>query len=340
MNLDRFRAITDRYSKLTIAVLGDFCLDRYLEIDPARQETSIETGLAVYNVASVRAVPGGAGTVLNNLAALGVGRLLPIGLAGDDGEGFELTRALRATRGVELDSFLQTPLRRTFTYCKPLIVSLGEPPQELNRLDSKNWTPTPREVEDRILGAIERRESEIDALIVMEQVDLPETGVVTRHVRDAVGELARRRPGLFVVADSRRGLGEFEAVSLKMNRAELGQLLGTPLSGDLEETKRAAAGLAKQRGRTVFVTLSECGIIAAAPNGETVHLPILPLRGPIDIVGAGDSVTANLTAAQAAGASLDESLELANAASSIVIHKLGQTGTASIVEMAELLMNP
>jgi len=32
MNSARFNAITGRYHELKIAVFGDFCLDRYLEI--------------------------------------------------------------------------------------------------------------------------------------------------------------------------------------------------------------------------------------------------------------------------------------------------------------------
>ena len=75
MNADRFSALTDRYGKLRIAVVGDFFLDRYLEIDPAREETSIETGLPVHNVARIRALPGAAGTIVNNLVALGIGVL-------------------------------------------------------------------------------------------------------------------------------------------------------------------------------------------------------------------------------------------------------------------------
>src|SRR5438552_13836431 len=108
MTRERFQAIAGRYRDLSIAVLGDFCLDRYLEIDPARQEVSLETGLPVHNVVNVRAQPGGAGTVLNNLAALGVGTIFPVGFAGNDGEGYELRRALAAQPGVRLDHFLQT----------------------------------------------------------------------------------------------------------------------------------------------------------------------------------------------------------------------------------------
>src|SRR5215207_8882818 len=141
MTPQRFDELTGRYPKLSIAVVGDFCLDRYLEIDPAREEISIETGLPVHNVVRVRSQPGAAGTILNNIAALGVAEIVPIGFCGVDGEGFELTRALSGGV-VRLDEFIQTADRRTFTYCKPLVMEPGHAPRELNRLDSKNWTAT------------------------------------------------------------------------------------------------------------------------------------------------------------------------------------------------------
>src|SRR5271154_6436986 len=134
MKPERFAAITDQYPRLRIGVVGDFCLDRYLEIDPGRAEMSIETGLPVHNVVRVRSQPGGAGTIVNNLVALGIGEIIAIGFCGDDGEGYELRRELAALPGVKLDFFLTTPDRATFTYAKPLVVSPGRPPVELNRL--------------------------------------------------------------------------------------------------------------------------------------------------------------------------------------------------------------
>ena len=50
--------------------------------------------------------------------------------------------------------------------------------------------------------------------------------------------------------------------------------------------------------------------------------------GPTSVVSA---------AALAAGATLREAIELANAAASIVIHQLGTTGTASVEQLRELL---
>ncbi len=338
MNAERFHEITARYPRLRLVVLGDFCLDRYLEIDPSKTETSIETGLEVFNVANVRSQPGAAGTILNNLAALGVGHLYPIGLCGEDGEGFELLGALRTLPGVRLDYFQQTRERRTFTYCKPIVFESGKPPRELNRLDSKNWTPTSSQVSRLIIEAFESIASTADVIVIMDQVDLPETGVITRAVLGSLGQHAAAHPAKFLIADCRRGLKGYPPVCFKMNDLELAALRGAPLQS-LDEICEAASSLAKTQQRPVFITLAERGIIGAGPDGEVHHVEARPVRGEIDVVGAGDAVTANLAAALAAGATLRESLELAMAAASIVIHQLGTTGTARVNDLRTMLCN-
>lgn len=333
MTPERLRTITARYASLRLAVVGDFCLDRYLEIDPARAETSIETGLSVHNVVNVRAQPGAAGTVLNNLVALGVGTIHAVGFCGDDGEGYELRRALGQMPGVGLDHFLTTPERRTFTYAKPLIIEAGKAPRELERLDSKNWMPTPSSVSDQISRSVAALSGAVDGVIVMDQVDLPESGVVTSPVLAAIARAARTLP---VIADSRRGLRGYPPLIFKMNAAELAALTGQT-AGSVDQVRAVAPTLAKTNARPVFITMAERGIVGALPNGTVEHVVALPLRGSIDVVGAGDSVTANLTTALAAGASLREAIELAILASSLVIHQLGTTGTANMAQIAHLL---
>jgi bifunctional ADP-heptose synthase (sugar kinase/adenylyltransferase) len=235
---------------------------------------------------------------------------------------------------VDTRHFLQTPQRRTFTYCKPLVLTSGQPPRELNRLDSKNWTPTPPEVTAELARSVAALHAQVDAIILMDQVDVPETGVITAAL---LAGLAADAGGMPIIADSRRGLRGFPPVIFKMNAAELSALTGMPADAPVAEVQRAAADLAARNQRPVFVTMAERGLVGALPDGAVEHVPALPLRGPIDVVGAGDSVTANLAAALAAGASLRESLELAAAASSLVIHQLGTSGTASVEQMAGLL---
>ncbi len=337
MDAARFNAIVERYPGLRLAVLGDFCLDRYLEIDPAKAEVSLETGLPVHNVVNVRAQPGGAGTIVNNLSALGVGTILPVGFVGTDGEGYELSQALEKLAGVRMSHFVRTRHRRTFTYCKPVILEPPKPPVELNRLDLKNWTPTSAWLQGLLVGQLQEVAELVDAIIVLDQVDIPETGVVTRKVLAALKAVVEAKPALLVLADSRRGLRGYPPVVWKMNAAELSALTGAKGELSPEQVEAAAAALARTNGQSVFVTLADRGILGATPEGQLEYMPALPCRGTIDIVGAGDAVSANLTAALAAGASPGEALELANAAASVVIHKLGTTGTASAPEIHKLL---
>jgi len=335
MTAERFEAITGRYPRLCVALLGDFCLDRYFDIDPARAEISIETGLPVHNITGVRCLPGAAGTVLNNLVALGVGTIRCLGLRGDDGEGFELHRALAARAGVDLSGFVAVPGRNTFTYTKPLLHRAGQPPEELSRLDLKNFSPTPDDAQAAIIVAMDRVVEDprgADAWMVMDQVDLAETGVVTARVRERLARLSAAHPGLPIVADSRRGLQGWPAAHWKMNAAELARLTGRSLS-DPPAVVAAARSMAMHLGRPVFITLAEQGIIGASAEGAVAHVPAHPVCGPIDIVGAGDSVSANLTAALAAGADLAEAMHLAMAAAHCVIHQLGTTGTATVQQL-------
>ena len=155
----------------------------------------------------------------------------------------------------------------------------------------------------------------------------------------SIAELAAARPDLPILADSRRGLAGWPGLSFKMNAAELAAILGPKAAGslDLARVKKAASALAVRHGRPVFVTLAEQGIVGAGADGSVEHVPRVPLRGPIDIVGAGDAVTANLATALSSGGSLREAIELAAIASSVVIHQLGTTGTARIADLAALL---
>jgi bifunctional ADP-heptose synthase (sugar kinase/adenylyltransferase) len=176
-----------------------------------------------------------------------------------------------------------------------------------------------------------------DAVIVMDQVDIPETGVVTRKMLDAVKCLAKEKPDLPILADSRRGLRDFPPVIFKMNAAELASLAGTKADLSLDEIKVIAQELARKNSRAVFVTAAERGIVGASPWDKAEHISALPVRGLFDIVGAGDAVTAGLGAALAAGANLRDAIGLANAAASVVIHKLGTTGTATVKEIGDVL---
>jgi bifunctional ADP-heptose synthase (sugar kinase/adenylyltransferase) len=309
--LDR---ILSRLPNVRIGVLGDLFLDRYLDIDATLTEPSLETGLDAYQVVRVRSYPGAAGTVINNLAALGVGRIVPIALIGDDGEGHELRQELQKLKSVDAAHIMSWPGRRTPTYAKPMLQRPGEAARELNRLDIKNRAPTPADGENAVIRALDSAWRMADAWIVLDQVSETDCGVVTARVRDRVAELGAADPGRFVLADSRERIDQFRNVSLKPNERE---------GRDLFE-------LQQRCGRAIFWTRGERGIWVFRP-GEMQPTPVpgYPVTGPIDPVGAGDSVSAGIASAVAAGATLEEAAAFGNLVASITIQQIGVTGTAS-----------
>ena len=306
-----------------IGVVGDLFLDRYLDIDADLTEPSVETGLDAYQVVRVRSYPGALGTVINNLAALGVGKILPLAFYGDDGEGYELQQALDRMPAIEKGGLYVTPQRCTPTYTKPMLGRAGEVPLELNRLDIKNRTPTPPLTEENILKLVKIHWKRVDAWIVLDQVSEPDCGVITRRVRDRIAELAAGTPDKLVLADSRENIFHFRNVCVKPNQREAAAYPG------------GAAAFARESGRHVFQTLGEEGIDLFAPTGEQVHVPAYAVTGPTDIVGAGDSTSAGIACAVMAGATYEQAAAFGNLVASITIQQLGVTGTASPQQVRE-----
>lgn len=333
MKPERLDDITSRYALLRVVLVGDIALDRYLEIDPALTETSLETGLPVHNVIKVRPQPGAGGNVLANLAALGPKSLAAVGFSGDDGEGTELRRTL-AEMGVNLAHFVVRADRMTFTYTKPILMHAGRPPEELSRLDLRSRTSTPPGLEDEIVAHLIAAVAEADVVVAMDQAPEPAGGVLTRRVKTELGALARACPEKVFIADSRTSIGDFDAVRIKVNGPELARHFGVAEDGaDLEAL---ASRWSSELGRDVFVTLGENGILAAS-GGDVTHVSGIPVEPPVDIVGAGDSTLAGLAMALGAGATVAEAAELANLAAAVTIKKTGTTGAATVEELAAML---
>jgi len=333
MELRRFEEITGAYRGLTVAVIGDFCLDRYLHIDPALEEVSLETHLPAHQVVCVRPQAGGAGTVLANVAALGPAEVRAVGVAGDDGEGFELLRALRRL-GANVKHFVRTRRRMTFTYTKPLVIRPGRPPEELSRLDIRDRTPLPLALVERLRERIRPAVCGADVVLLLEQVPQTPCGVLNPIIKRFLAELTAEaaRPPL-VLGDSRCDPGGFANAALKVNRDELRR----HFDDDRGRVEVLARRWAKQIQRCVFVTLGDAGIVGAEPDGRTHRVAGIRPDGPVDVVGAGDAVLANLGMALGAGATVAEAMTLANLAGSIVVRKIGTTGTASIPELRAAL---
>lgn len=209
-----------------ITVFGDFCLDKYLYIDAARDELSVETDLVAYQVTHQKMYAGAGGTITNNLRALGA-QVYCVGILGDDGEGMELKRRLGGRGGGHPATWSKRTSRQTCTYIKPMRRENGRE-TELNRLDIRNFTKTPRFLEDALLENLGKALAHSQAVIICDQFMEEDMAAVTGYVRDAIGKLAEAYPEKQWYADSRGHIHQFHNVIVKCNHQEIAAIFGEP----------------------------------------------------------------------------------------------------------------
>lgn len=327
MTPDRLRHLTDRFGELRIAVIGDFFLDRYLDVDPALAEVSVETGKMAHQVVGVRSSPGAAGTVVCNLAALGAGAIHAVGFTGDDGESYELRKGL-SLLGCKTDHLHCAPDRMTPTYLKPRDSSDPSLAGEHQRYDTKNRQVTPQPLRRLLLQSLETLLPELHAVVVLDQVEEEDCGVVTAEVRDALFRFAGQWPDVVFWADSRRRIRLFRGMIIKPNQFEaVGRENPAPEENVAPaELEAAVRRLRSETGGPIVVTRGPRGMVVSDP--EMTEVPGVRLDGPIDSTGAGDSATSGAVLALAAGATLPEAALVGNLVASITVRQLATTGTA------------
>ena len=320
MNAAQILEAFPRYSAL---VIGDICLDRWCTYDPAATEPSRETGIPRIGVVSTEITPGAGGTVANNLAALGVGRVGVLGVIGDDGFGVELTRAL-STRNITTDLLVRAEDVPTFTYTKLINARTGEEDQP--RVDYLHTRDLPKSAEARVLEYLRLSFDAFDVVLVSDQSETATGGVITAPVRELLAELAKTNPGKLIWVDSRIRGHLFRSVTLKQNEREA------------RESSQVALGTVDYRklrrhveAPTMFVTLGERGALVIDDRGETL-VPVPRDVRPVDICGAGDSFTAGAALALAITNDPLLAARFGNAVASVTVGKRG-TGTASPAEV-------
>jgi rfaE bifunctional protein kinase chain/domain len=334
MKEQRLRELLAGIRTTRVLVLGDYYLDAYWFIDNARSRLSLETPWHINFVVEQRYQPGASGTIINNLCALGTGTIYTLGVIGNDSFGRTLLDHMQQ-RGADVGPMIQSADRLTPIYLKPIHRGYGDIEAEGPRFDIENYTPLSDEDGRALVTRVRELVPRCDAIIWNDHDNGKDCGAISSAVLAELNAIPLEFPGKTFLADSRMRIGEFRNVMIKPNRFEAKHALEPDWTGSdvsIEEAKRCGRALCARNGKPVFTTLGEHGLFVH--DGESCHrVPAPPVRGPLDIVGAGDSMLAGITAALCAGGSLVEAAELGALVASITITKLRDTGTASPDEL-------
>lgn len=319
-----------------VAIFGDCCLDAYWQIDPQASEASLETGLPVRRIAGQRYSLGAAGNVAINARAAGVGHVELIGLIGDDLFGTQLVR-LAAAAGIDTSGLIVDPTWETMVYAKPL----GATGEE-SRLDFGSGNRLDPARRQRLIGKLSAAVARCGAVVINQQVG---EVLADPELAAEIAALIAAHPATVFVIDARTGALRPAGAWLKVNVHEAARLLGRPVPADAAGVADMAGALSQAQRAPVVVTRGDRGLMLC--TGDTVRaFPAVSISGPTDPVGAGDTVTALLVSALAAGASPTAAAQLAGLAASVTVRQLGTTGTATPADLravvigADLLHQP
>jgi D-glycero-beta-D-manno-heptose-7-phosphate kinase len=305
---ERVLQLIQRMRSSRVVVVGDIMLDRYLIGDTER--LSPEAPVPVVTVAERHAALGGAANVAANVATMGA-RCFLVGTVGDDGDGATIRQELAVAR-LE-DRFVLTIAGRPTT-SKTRIIARG---QQIVRIDDEVDSLLEGQDLARLTAAAREALADADALLLEDY----NKGALSPALILAIMEVARRR-GIPIVVDPKyRQFFEYAGATVfKPNRRELESALGA--AADLKNGNVLPEVLTRLKVDNLLVTLGPEGMLLVTKDGSLTQIPSIA-RQIFDVSGAGDTVTAWLGTALAAGASVREAAQLANYAAGVEVGKRG-----------------
>jgi len=343
MNLKRFTQLTKKrlqeilkqLQDVKIAVIGDFCLDVYWILDMTASELSVETNKMTQPIKQQRYSLGGAGNVVANLHDMGVREIHTFGIVGDDPFGHKMLSFLSDVSNCENVLVSDSDAWQTLAYCKPYVDN-----EELQRIDMGNFNQLPNKLADDLLNRLEKELHAFDAIIINQQVL---SGIHTTYFKKKLAQIVTKHKDSIFIFDGRHVRDQYKNAWLKINDHEALKLCGKEID-PLEPVPRSEVVEAikiiyERMGRPVIVTRGSQGSMICTEK-VIVEIPGIKVPGKIDPVGAGDSFLAGLTASTAAGASLEEVVQVGNFVAAVTISKIGQTGTASPKEILKIGASP
>jgi len=289
-------------------------LDRYIWGSVDR--ISPEAPVPVVTVADTTIRPGGAANVAWNLLSLGI-RASLAGVIGRDGSGEEI-RDLLKKKGLSPATILADPRRPTTEKIRIIAHS-----QQVVRADFESAEPIRDALLAKLLAAVRRACAGADAVIVSDYGK----GVVRGEVMDLVRRLCGRRDVPFLIDPKEGHFSLYRgAFAVTPNTKEAGGFYNRRIRSDEDLDFVGRSLLRDLEAGAVLITRGEQGMTLFRGKAQPRHFPARA-REVYDVTGAGDTVISLFAAGLAAGGTIHEAIELANAAAGIVIRELG---TASV----------
>jgi bifunctional ADP-heptose synthase (sugar kinase/adenylyltransferase) len=326
----------DFTDSFNIAVIGDFCLDQYINIDSDLDQIYYYTDLDIYGISDIVYSPGGAGNVAKNLKNLNINTFC-IGLFGDDGSGYQLKKILKEN-GINTEGLLTSDEKITNTVLKPVRKS-PDGIRKLNEMVTCNQIKTSENLNKAVQQKLNEIVPQMDAVVIVEQFDNEECGILTPETKDFLNKLALTHESIYFLADSKKYINKYFNMFLKCNQYEFtNTMLGNSKFNLNNISKNDIVELSRQvsNAKGIFITAGAEGVLVNHFN-EIREINAVPVNSPTDTCGAGDSSTAGIISAMCMGYDIYEAALLGNIIASVTVTQLNTTGIAYVKDIKKIL---
>ncbi len=304
-----------------ILVIGDLMLDHYLW--GTTERISPEAPVQVIDVKKETQILGGAGNVINNLAALGANVSIASVIGADDA-GLELMEMLHKIN-IDCSSVIIEENRKTSKKNR-IIVSQ----QQVIRYDQESKNSIASQSADKLFKAVKATINQYDIVLLSDYGK----GVLTEDLTKALISMIRLKNIKVLVDPKGRDYSKYSgAFLLTPNKKEASLSTNIDIIDDMS-LKDAGYKLKNKFNLNVsMITLGEDGI--SIFDEDMRNIPT-QAQEVFDVTGAGDTVLAAMGFALCNNKTIYDAAQFANYAAAVVVGKVG-CATTTIDEIMEYI---
>ena len=304
----------------SILVAGDVMVDEYVlgDVERISPESPVPVLVAKQRLRRL----GGAGNVVRNLVSMGATVALFATIGSDSaGQWFK-----KHCYEIGVDTFWLKTDRLRPTTVKTRVVARN---QQIVRIDEENTGVISQELEKTVIDEIKSVVPQVKAIIISDYGK----GFLTQNVLQTLLSEARSENIPVLVDPKGMDFSRYQGASyITPNVREASLASGVDITDNLSMESAGKTLLKQTKADGIVLTRGREGISLITPGGME-HFSVKPVE-IVDVTGAGDTVISTIALAVASGLSIQDAVQLANLAASLVVARFG-AATVTLEEMID-----
>jgi len=317
-------------NKSRILIIGDYCLDEYLEGQVV--EVSPEAPILRLVVTGENINPGMTGNIAYNFNSLG-GRVLAGGVLGPDVSSKKLTTLFKQ-KAIDISAMVTQKNRITPKFSRILTNGERYPVQAIVRFDREIKYEVSNQTRIKLLEKIKKIKN-LDVIVLADYNEFGQ-GLINEEFVSEIKKITEHQK-IKLVGDSRLRPHIFKGINLvKINLKEAREIYNFFIGKNIKNTTECGEDISRELLKVLqldvlIITADKNGSEIITDSGEYFKITS-SAKKVVDVCGAGDTFLAGFVLKWLSTGNYKKALEFADQVSAVAVSKSG----VSTVSLSEL----